>query len=443
LPAADVRDAVRAAVAAREADLLKVAEALIRVDSTNPRYPGAGEAAVGGEARAGDVLGERCAAIGLEVERTGPDPGRQNLVAIARGAACGRSLLLNGHLDTVPPADPAAWTLADPREPERRDGLLLGLGAADMKGPIAAAWAALAGLHDARVRPGGDVQLHAVVGEEAMEHEFGTTAVLRAGFTADAAVNLEPTSTATATLALTTASPGYRSVTIRVRGRSTHHGNRPLVLRPGGGGDAVGVNALEKGVEIVRALRALERRWAVEKHHPCFAPGSFTLHPGTFRSVGAPGLPAPVYFPADAELEYAIWYPPGQSGAEVEAEVESFVGDWCRVDPWLRDHPPTFEWAYDWPPFETAWDEPVVATVAAALEAVTGTPVRPPSPSSPAAVGASVDSTWIRAAGIPVVTFGPGEMRVAHSPDEHVAIAELVTAAQVLALAIVDWCGAA
>ena len=435
-----MRDALLAAVAAREDDLVALAEALIRIDSTNPRYPAAGDAAAGGESRAAELLGERCQAIGLHTEAVGPDPARRNLVAVARGSGGGRSLLLNGHLDTVPPADPAAWTIADPRRPERRDGALVGLGAADMKGALAAAWAALAGLSDAGVDLAGDIQLHAVVGEEAMEHELGTSAVLRAGFVADAAINLEPTSSAHGRLGLATASPGYRSVTIRVRGRSTHHGNRPLMLRPGGGA-AVGVNALEKGVEVVRALQALERRWAVEKAHACFAPGSFTFHPGTFRSVGAPGLPAPVYFPADAELEYAIWYPPGQTGAEVEAEVEAFVADWCRVDPWLREHPPAFEWAYDWPPFETAWDEPIVGTVGAARAAVTGEPVRPPSPWSPAAVGASVDSTWIAAAGIPVVTLGPGEMRVAHSPDEHVDIGELTAAAQILALAIADWCG--
>lgn len=431
-----MRDAVLAAVAAREADLVALTEALVRVDSTNPNYAGAGESARGGESRAGDVLGEHCAAIGMEVERVAPDPARSNVVAIARGAGGGRSLLFNGHLDTVPPADPSAWTISNPREPVRRDGVLVGLGSADMKGPLAAAWAALAGLRDAGVRLGGDVQLHGVVGEEAMEHEIGTSAVLRAGFVADAAINLEPTSSPVGPLALAAASPGYRSVTIRVPGRSTHHGNRPLITRPGGG-DAIGVNALEKGVDIVRALQALERRWAIEKDHPSFAPGSFTFHPGTFSAIGAPGLPAPVYFPAEAELEYAIWYPPGQSGAEVEAEVESFVRDWCSVDTWLSDHPPVFQWAYDWPPFETPWDAPVVGTVAGAIEAVTG------RVAAPSATGASVDSTWIEAAGIPVVTFGPGENRVAHSPDEHIAVAELVTAAQVLAVALVDWCGVA
>jgi len=431
---ASVGDAVTAAVAAREEDLLEVAEALIRVDSTSASYLGADQDGRGGESRAGEVLGERCEALGMETRRVGPEPTRQNLVAIAPGRGGGRSLLLNGHLDTVPVTDPAAWTLADPRRPERRGGELFGLGAADMKGPIAAGWAALAGIRDAGVELAGEVQLHGVVGEEAMEHELGTTGAIAAGFRTDAAINLEPTG-----LTLATASPGYRSLTMRVSGRSTHHGNRQLAMRPGG--EAVGVNALEKAVLVVEAMQELERRWASEELHPWFPPGSFTLHPGTFTSVGAPGSPAPVFFPADAVLEYGIWYPPGWSASDVEERVEDFLAERCGSDPWLAEHPIRFTWGYDWPPFETPREEAIVGTVAAAVGAVRGAPVPPPSPEAPASVGASVDSTWIERQGIPVVTFGPGEMAVAHSPDERVAIEELVTAAQVLALAIVAWCG--
>jgi acetylornithine deacetylase/succinyl-diaminopimelate desuccinylase-like protein len=427
---------IKEAVAARLDDLLDLAEDLIRVDSTNASYPAGGEAARGGESRAGALLGERCESIGMRVERVGPDQERQNLVAIRAGGAVdggtGRSLLLNGHLDTVPPSDPPAWTLAHPREPERRDGLLFGLGAADMKGPLAAGWAALAALGDLGVELGGEVQLHGVVGEEAMEHELGTTAAIEAGFRADAAINLEPTG-----LTLATASPGYRSFSVRVAGRSTHHGNRQLAMRPGG--EAVGVNALEKGVLVIVALQELERRWGAEELHPWFPPGSFTLHPGTFTSIGAPGLPAPVFFPSDALLEYGVWYPPGWSGEEVERRIEAFVAERCAGDPWLAGHPPEFTWGYDWPPFETPREEPIVGTVAAAVEAVRGTPLPPPSPEHPAVVGASVDSTWIQRAGIPVVTFGPGEMGVAHSPDEHVAIEQLLVAAQTLAFAIYSW----
>jgi acetylornithine deacetylase/succinyl-diaminopimelate desuccinylase-like protein len=425
--------AIKDAVAARADDLLALAEDLIRVDSTNASYPAGGEAARGGESRAGDVLAERCEAIGMTVERVGPDPGRQNMVAVGGGGGAGRSLLLNGHLDTVPPSDPAAWTMADPRRPERRDGVLYGLGAADMKGPLAAGWAALAALGDLGLELAGEIQIHGVVGEEAMEHELGTSAAV-AHRRADAAINLEPTA-----LTLATASPGYRSFTVRVSGRSTHHGNRQLSQQPGG--ETVGVNALEKGVLVVRALQELERAWREEQLHPWFPPGAFTLHPGTFTSVGAPGSPAPVFFPADATLEYGVWYPPGWSGEEVERRVESFVAERLADDPWLTNHPPEFTWGYDWPPFETPREESIVSAVADAIELTTGAPIPPPSPEHPAVVGASVDSTWIERAGIPVVTFGPGEMGVAHSPDEHVAIDELLGAAQTLALAIYGWSG--
>lgn len=423
--------AIKRAVEARRDDVVRLTEALIRIDSTNPSYPGSATETDGGEALAGRLLGERCREIGMRVEWIGPDPDRQNMVAIAPGRG-GRSLLLNGHLDTVPPSDPSAWSLDDPRRAERRDNAIYGLGAADMKGPLAAGWAALAALNDLGFELGGEVQLHGVVGEEAMEHELGTTAAIEGGFRADAAINLEPTS-----LALTTASPGYRSLAIRVSGRSTHHGNRRQAMQPGG--ESVGVNALEKGIWVAQGMQELERAWNESELHPWFPAGSFTIHPGTFISVGAPDLPAPVFFPAEALLEYGIWYPPGWSGEEVEDRVEGFIAEWCADDPWLSEHRPDFDWGYDWPPFETPREEPIVGSVAKAIEAVHGSPVPPPTPQNPAAVGASVDSTWIERAGIPVVTFGPGAMSVAHSPDEYVDIDELVAAAQVLALTIAAW----
>ena len=77
--------------------------------------------------------------------------------------------------------------------------------------------------------------------------------------------------------------------------------------------------------------------------------------------------------------------------------------------------------------------------MAAAVTAATGTTIRSPGPTEPSFVGASVDSTWIAQAGIPVVTFGPGEMRVAHGPDECVAVDQLVGCAKALALGIAVW----
>jgi acetylornithine deacetylase len=92
---------------------------------------------------AADALGE----LGLAVEVVTPDPAtiradpdwpgeempRADLpVVLGRaGRAGGRRLILSGHLDVVPPGDPATWT-AEPWAGEIRDGALFGRGACDM-----------------------------------------------------------------------------------------------------------------------------------------------------------------------------------------------------------------------------------------------------------------------------------------------------------------------
>jgi acetylornithine deacetylase len=45
--------------------------------------------------------------------------------------------------------------------------------------------------------------------------------------------------------------------------------------------------------------------------------------------------------------------------------------------------------------------------------------------------------------GMPCVMYGAGDVNVAHAPDEHVSIADLLTAAKTLACMLPDWCGAA
>ena len=139
---------------------------------------------------------------------------------------------------------------------------------------------------------------------------------------------------------------------IHVEGRATHCGNRALAIRPGGPGDAIGVNALEKAVKIVVALQELEQQWGLTKSHPYFMPGFFSLLPGVFRAD--PGLDIPFYFPHRAEIAYSLWYPPDETADDVRSQIEEHVLTVSRLDPWLRDHPPRFDWINNWPAASTA-----------------------------------------------------------------------------------------
>jgi len=103
------------------------------------------------------------------------------LVARLPGVGGGRSLMLNGHLDVVPPGDPGAWS-DDPYSGRLVDGHVYGRGACDMKGGVVAALAAIRALRDGGVRLAGDVLFAAVVGEE--DGGLGTYAALHRGMQA-------------------------------------------------------------------------------------------------------------------------------------------------------------------------------------------------------------------------------------------------------------------
>jgi acetylornithine deacetylase len=432
---------VLAAVDGRRDEALDLLAELVRTVSVNPGYPGVDRATLlGGETRVNQILEVRYAEAGLETTWVAEDPDRRALVGVREGAGGGRSLLLNGHVDTVPPAAGGDWTRGSPWEPVVEGGRLYGLGATDMKGSAVSMWLCAQALHDCGIRLAGDLQLHSVPGEETAEHTLGTTACVLAGFRADAAIVTEPTNPPRP-LAICCASSPFLWLKLTVRGKATHAGNRPLAIRPGGPGDAIGVNALEKGVKLVQAMQELERQWGLTKSHPYYGPGFFNLMPCIFRAD--PGVPFPAYFPDRAELHWSVWYPPQQPEEDVKRELVDRVLDACRLDPWLAEHPPEFEWPLAYPPMETPWEHPLPQALATAWERVTRERLPAPGPDFPANFGAAMEGSWLQRLGVPSVAFGPGDLRVAHTRDEYVELDEVITAAKVLAAAAIEWCGVA
>ncbi|MDO8185565.1 M20/M25/M40 family metallo-hydrolase [Conexibacter sp. JD483] len=450
--ATDLAARVRAAVDAAFDDAVELLEELVAIDSTNPSFPGIdGTAAAGGEARCVALLEQRYLALGLRTERVASDPVRPNLVATLAGAGDGRALILNGHVDTVPPVRRETWTMADPWRPERRGGELLGLGATDMKGGLAAGWLAVRALRDAGVALAGDLCVQCVVGEEQMQHELGTSAATAAALAAlgvdsppDAerigAIVLEPSSTPEP-LSLSPLSAGNHVFRVTIDGRATHAGNRGEAVRPGGAGSDVGVNAVEKALLIVRALQELEQEWGQTRSHPAFAPGFFTINPGALHADA--GTPSPAYLADRAELDVLAWYPPDEAAEDVRAELEWRIATAAALDPWLRDTPPRIDWLGNWPAASTTWEAPVVQALAQAREQVTGAPTPAPGPDHRSGFAAVTDASFLEAAGIPAVVFGPGDLRRAHSADEGIELEQLKTCAAAVALAAIDFCGVA
>ncbi|KAL6879331.1 peptidase M20 [Trichoderma novae-zelandiae] len=163
-------------------DPVELTQTLVRINSANPflgSIPGPGETAI---ARYITAWMEY---RGIEAHWIEPTSGRPSVVGIVRGSGGGKSLMLNGHIDTV--------TLmgyeGDPLSGDIQDGKLYGRGAADMKCGVAAAMITLANAKERGLR--GDVIFTGVADEEF--ESIGTQQVLEAGWTADGAIVSEPT----------------------------------------------------------------------------------------------------------------------------------------------------------------------------------------------------------------------------------------------------------
>ena len=125
-----------------------------------------------------------------QVRRHKSYAGRKNLSVRLTGSGRGRSLLLNGHIDTVPPGN-AQWTHS-PWSGRFHQGRVHGLGSFDMKGGLVANAAVIAAIHAARIQLGGDLLFESVVDEE-WGGGGGTIAARLRGDTADACVIPEGT----------------------------------------------------------------------------------------------------------------------------------------------------------------------------------------------------------------------------------------------------------
>jgi acetylornithine deacetylase len=411
---------------------------LVRIPSENPRYPGVDyRAELGGETACNQVLAQAYRALGCEVDFVEKEEGRSNLIGVLPGTGGGRSLIYNGHIDVVPVGNRSDWKFGDPYSGRIEDGRLYGRGSCDMKGGLVAQLKGIEALRRCGVRLKGDVILESVVGEETMSHDVGVSAVCEK-YKADGAIVSEPTAPPTP-LAVVPVTPGLLWFSVTCRGKASHSSVRSEMIRAGGRGSEVAVNAIEKSTYLLNALRQLEEQWGQSKKAPLFRPGHFTLHPGVITG-GPHGVLIPFLISQFCSIEYAVWYPPNETEEAIREEIRQFITWACQLDPWLRDNPPELEFKLHWPPSYVATDHPIVQACAQAhREAIA--PVQVTDERLYAGFCAVCDAAFLNLAGIPAVIYGPGSLLQAHAVDEYVNIHELVTAAKTFALAAMDWCG--
>ncbi len=375
---------------------------LVAIDSVNPALvPGAC-----GEAAAAEFLCEFLRGQGIAAELQEAAPGRPNVVAIlgpdaapAAGAAKARAALaILAHIDTV-----GAGDMESPFTPREHDGRLYGRGALDIKSGVAAMCTAAAALVHERVPLKRPLLIAAVVDEEC--NSIGTEALLRE-YGAEAAVVLEPTD-----LKLCVAHKGYAWFEVITHGRAAH-GSLP----------DEGRDAIRMMGRVLNLLDALDRKLASLAPHARLGHGS--LHASLIR--GGQELST---YPAECRLQIERRTLPGESAAQVEAELRGLLEGLRARDPEFRA---TARGLAFRPPYEIPEDTPLVKAMSYAIRGVTGSVEL-------SGMAAWTDTALLAAAGIPGVVFGP-RGRGLHGAEEYVELDSVAICGEVLVQVIKSIC---
>jgi acetylornithine deacetylase len=334
------------------------------------------------------------------------------------GRPGGRRLLLVGHVDVVPPGDPATWT-ADPWGAEIRDGAMYGRGACDMKGGVVSILAALRALVVSGAADALDGEVLAVSVPSEEDGGQGMLAAIRAGCTGDAAVITEPTG-----LDVVIAHAGAITFRLTVPGRAAHASMR-----------REGVSALDNLYTLIRALEADEAARNAAETDPLMTALGLP-YPTIIGKIEGGEWASTVLDRVVAEGRYGVKL--GQTWRDAEADLRSAIDAACAADPFLRDHPVGLEITGGrFSSSRVPADHPLPVAVAAAVEATLGR--RATFLGEP--YGADM-RLLVNEGRTPTVIFGPGDIRVAHSANEHVPLAEVADCARVLAAWVLRELGA-
>lgn len=288
-------------------------------------------------------------------------------------------LLITVHVDTVPP-----WDHPRPYEAVERDGRIYGRGSADVKGGLAALMAALEHLGPERLI-GSPLMIAFTVDEENLGR--GAEALARA-CRPEAVLAVEPTD-----LTVCIAEAGTVEVALEIRGRPAH-----------GSAVEAGRNAIREALELLRELESLP---SIQARHPLIGRGAVTP---LFIQGGERALVIPDRCALHLDFRWLPGIPQETFMREIEEVLARHAAAWQILDPS--------------PPFETPADAPLVQWMAEALTEAR-LPVRL------GGMPSWTDAEPFARHGAQAAVFGPGTLALAHTPEEHIAIADLRSAAEV------------
>jgi len=379
-----------------ENNLLEVLREMIKINSVNPSFTKDGN----GEWKITQYIGEYLSEIGLKVKFQEIKQNRANVIGILKGKGNGRSLMLNGHTDTVG----INGMDIKPLNPKYEDGKVYGRGSLDMKGGLAAMIIAAETIVNSRFKLKGDIILACVADEE--YRSIGTETLVKE-YSADAAIVCEPTG-----LEIGIAHKGFAWTIVEVFGKAAH-GSRP----------GEGVDAITKAGKVLCKVDALGNEILIQKKHPLL--GSPSIHVSTING----GTELSIY-PDYCKILLERRTIPGESYETVVAEMENVIHKISKKD---KEFKANFEVFFNRSPLEISKNELIVKSLEKAYVSV--------FKKDPKYTGLSfwTDSAILKEAGIPTVIFGPSGEGL-HASIEYVDFNSVITTTKILIKTIIDFC---
>lgn len=326
----------------------------------------------------------------------------------------GHSLVLNGHVDVVPPGSLCYWSY-DPWSGTINGDRLYGRGAGDMKSGVAAMIYATKAIQKAGVKLLGDIIIQIVTEEECTGS--GALACLARGYKGEGC--LSPECFGQKAILGTGGILWLKTI---IRGMPGH----PLASH-------LTINPIDKAYYLIQSLKKLENQWNNILHpefkkiqHPInFVTG--TIQAGQWTSMT----------PDNCIFTTRIGFYPGIKPEEAKKMILKHLREFINADPWLKQNPPEFKWyGFHCQGYTMDSNNKLIKTIANAHKKVTGKDIN-----FEYTAATSDARFWPLYYGLPSTCYGPSGGNF-HGHDEYVNLSSVLETTKVIAEFIMKWCGA-
>ncbi|SHI90835.1 succinyl-diaminopimelate desuccinylase [Dethiosulfatibacter aminovorans DSM 17477] len=351
-----------------------------------------------------------CKENGLEAELASVEGERKNVYVYVRGSGSGRTLMFNGHTDTVPPYK----MIIDPFKAEIKDGFIWGRGSNDMKGAIACMVMSAIAIKRSGIKLPGDIIIAAVAGEE--EKSDGTEVLVKSGIKADGAIVGEPSN-----FEYAIGHRGLEWLEFIFRGKGAH-----------GGVPDEGVNAISKASKFIQKVEEQLYPELKKRYNEYMGPSVMNI--GRIEGGTQPSTVAD-YCSLKVDRRYVL----GETVDSVINEYQQIIDEIKNTDDGLdvdivrmeSNLMNEFDHMYHY----TDPDEEIVKVVKNALGSHIGK-----VPNITRKRGWTDAATLSYYGNIPTVITGPGDLSYSHTKDERIPINDLVDYVKIYADIALGFC---